>query len=81
MAEPFFSNVLIKMWGEDKPQPVVVSVGHVQENQNTEDFDFDSMVYFYFQDYAEYMSAFRRGWSDGFSGPDDSQFYIIEELD
>jgi hypothetical protein len=81
MESAFFSNVLIKMWGEDKPQRVVVSVGHVQENQNTEDFDFDSMVYFYFQDDVEYASAFEEGWDDGFSPENASQFYILEELD
>lgn len=81
MGSAFFSNVLIKMWGEDTPQQVVVSVGHVQENQNTEDFEFDNMVYFYFQDDVEYASAFNEEWDDGFSEKGASQFYIIKEMD
>lgn len=77
----FFSNVLIKMWGEDKPQPVVVSVGHIQDLNDTEDFEYDGMVYFYFQDDIEYASAFTDGWDDGFSEQGASQFYILQELD
>lgn len=75
----FFQNVLIKMWGEDTPQEVVVSVGG--DLSNTEEFEYDGMIYFYFQDDVEYASAFEEGWDDGFSEPGASQFYIIKEID
>lgn len=65
-----FENVLIKMWGEDTPQPVVVSIGGNIEN--TEDYEFDGMVYFYFADEAEFDSAFTEGW-DGSTG----DFHIL----
>lgn len=70
MAEQFFENLIIKMWGEDIPQPCVVSIGG--DIENTEDFEYDGMVYYYFRDEAEFMSAFTEGW-DGSTG----DFHIL----
>ena len=70
MVEQKFESVIIKMWGEDTPQSCIVSIGG--DIENTEDFEYDGMVYFYFADDAEFESAFTEGW-DGSTG----DFYIL----
>lgn len=79
MEEQRFQNVMIKMWGEEKPQYVVVSIGG--DLSDTENFEYDNMLYFYFEDEAQYRSAFAEGWDDGFSEQGESQFYILKEID
>jgi hypothetical protein len=70
LTEQRFEGVIIKMWGEDKPQSCIVSIGG--DIENTEDFEYDGMVYYYFADEAEFLSAFTEGW-DGSTG----DFYIL----
>ena len=70
MTEQRFESVVIKMWGEDTPQTCIVSIGG--DIDNTEDFEYDGMVYYYFRDEAEFLSAFTEDW-DGSTG----DFYIL----
>jgi hypothetical protein len=66
-----FESVLIKVSGEDKTLPVTVSIGG--DLSNTEEFEYDNMVYYYFEDEDEFNNAFDQQWSD--------DFYIVEVLD
>ncbi len=68
-----FENLLVMMWGEEKPQFVTVSIGG--DIENTEDFEYDGMTFYYFRDDAELMSSFRPNW-DGSTG----DFYTVAIL-
>jgi hypothetical protein len=68
-----FENLLVMMWGEEKPQFVTVSIGG--DIENTEDFEYDGMTFYYFRDDAELMSSFRPNW-EGSTG----DFYTVAIL-
>lgn len=68
-----FENLLVKMWGEDKPQFVTVSIGG--DIENTEDFEYDGMVFYYFRDDAELRESFRPSWQGEFT-----DFYTVAYL-
>lgn len=71
MPEQYFENLLVKMYGEDEPQFVTVSIGG--DLTNTEDFIYDGMVFFYFQDEAELTASLDPSWDGG-----DGSFYTLE---
>jgi hypothetical protein len=71
MPEQYFESLLVKMYDEDKPQRVLVSIGG--DLTNTEDFIYDGMVFFYFADEAELNASFSPNW-DG----SDGSFYTLE---
>jgi hypothetical protein len=71
MTERYFENLLVKMYGEDEPQFVTVSIGG--DLTNTEDYEFDGMVFFYFTDEAELTASLDPNWADG-----DGSFYTLE---
>lgn len=66
-----FENLLVKMYGEEKPQFVTVSIGG--DLTNTEDFEYDGMVFFYFENDAELTASLDPSWDGG-----DNSFYTLE---
>jgi hypothetical protein len=71
VPEQYFENLLVKMYGEDEPQFVTVSIGG--DLTNTEDFEYDGMVFFYFADKVELEASFNPEWDGG-----DGAFYTLE---
>jgi hypothetical protein len=69
-----FENLLVKMYDEDKPQFVTVSIGG--DLTNTEDFVYDGMVFFYFENDAELTASLHPSWDGG-----DNSFYTLTLLD
>lgn len=69
-----FENLLVKMYGEDKPQFVTVSIGG--DLSNTEDFEYDGKVFYYFRDDRELLESFRPSWQGA-----QTDFYTVTVLE
>jgi hypothetical protein len=69
-----FEYILAKLWEIDEPQRVLVSIGG--DMSNTEDFEYDEMVYFYFADDEELQSSFEPNWGGEFG-----HFYTLDILE
>ena len=67
-----FENVLIMGWGDTEPTATVVSIGGDIEAM-ARDEEFDSMVYFYFENEEEFQKHYDPDYND--------EFYIVKEED